>query len=120
MDDSATISALKERVKAFCDERDWDQYHGLKDLAIGLITEAAELLELFRFRSEAETSSLLSDPKQRPKIEDEVADVLFFLLRFAQRAGIDLDQGLAAKIEKNAKNYPVAASRGKNLKYTEL
>jgi NTP pyrophosphatase (non-canonical NTP hydrolase) len=120
MDERATLSTLKDRVTKFCEERDWDQFHGPKDLAIGLITEAAELLERFRFRSDVEASALLDDPAQRQRVEDELADILFFLLRFAQRTGIDMDDALAAKIEKNAKHYPVSKSRGKNLKYTEI
>lgn len=106
-------------VRAFCEERDWDQFHGPKDLAIGLSTEAAELLELFRFKSEKEIEMKLQDPVYRGKIADELADVFFFLLRFSQKHGFSLDQALAGKMRKNAEKYPVSRAKGSNLKYNE-
>ncbi|MBR6204888.1 MAG: nucleotide pyrophosphohydrolase [Candidatus Methanomethylophilaceae archaeon] len=121
MDDSvATVSSLKEEVRAFCEERDWDRYHNPKDLAIGMVTEASELLDIFRFKSLEECQGILSDPGRREHVEEEVADVLYFVLRFAQMNGIDLSCALESKIRKNAEKYPAGLSRGKNLKYTEL
>ncbi len=61
MDDKTNIKQLKEMVKAFCEERDWDQYHNAKDLAIGIITESSELLEHFRFKSTKEVDDLFKD-----------------------------------------------------------
>lgn len=113
------IERLKELVKNFCEERDWDQFHNPKELAIGLSTEANELLELFRFQTEEQMQDMFGSPKMRERIEDETADVFFFLLRFAQKNGIDLEQALVRKIEKNRKKYPAELARGKNLKYTE-
>lgn len=114
------IDELKLRVKTFCEARDWDQFHGPKDLAIGVITEASELLEHFRFQSEEQALALLSDPHIKEEIEDELADVLFFLLRFSQRFDVDLDQALIRKIEKSEQKYPVEKAKGKNTKYTKL
>lgn len=115
-----SIDELKLRVKSFCEARDWDQFHGPKDLAIGVITEASELLEHFRFQSEEQALALLSDPHIKEEIEDELADVLFFLLRFSQRFDVDLDQALLRKIEKSEQKYPVEKVKGKNTKYTKL
>ena len=120
MDDSATIGSLKQRVRDFCEERDWDQFHTGKDLAIGIITEAAELLELFRFKTNEESASALADSSRREAFTEELADVFFFVLRFAQRLDIDLDNALRQKIELTATRYPVRFSRGRNVKYTEL
>ncbi|MBR2093445.1 MAG: nucleotide pyrophosphohydrolase [Candidatus Methanomethylophilaceae archaeon] len=121
MDDStATVASLKGEVKAFCEERDWDRFHNPKDLAIGMVTEASELLDIFRFKGAGQCQALLSDPGSREHIEEEVADVLYFVLRFAQMNGIDLSEALESKISKNAKKYPVDLSKGKNLKYTEF
>jgi NTP pyrophosphatase (non-canonical NTP hydrolase) len=120
MDAKTSIADLKNRVKKFCEDRDWDQYHGPKDLAIGVITEAAELLEHFRFLSENQERQALSDPKQRKKIEDELADILFFVLRFSQRFDFDLSRAFRTKLKINTGKYPVKKARGKNLKYTEL
>ncbi|MDD2337468.1 MAG: nucleotide pyrophosphohydrolase [Geobacteraceae bacterium] len=76
-----TILELTDKVREFCEARDWDQHHGPKDLAIGVITEASELLEHFRFLSEEQALELFEDKKSKEDIEDELADVLFFLLR---------------------------------------
>ena len=75
MNDAATsIADLKQMVREFCDARDWDRYHGPKDLAIGVITEASELLEHFRFRDDAEASARVAAPDTREQIEAELAD----------------------------------------------
>lgn len=113
------LDRLKGLVKDFCEERDWDQFHNPKELAIGLSTEANELLQLFRFQSEEQMREMLGKPDTREQIEDETADIFFFLLRFAQKNGIDLEQALVRKIEKNRKKYPAELARGKNLKYPE-
>ena len=120
MKESLTVNELKKLVQTFCEARDWDQFHGPKDLAIGVITEASELLEHFRFLSEEQALEVLNNPEQREEVEDEIADVLFFLLRFCQRFDIDLDKVLTRKIEKTEKKYPVDKSRGSNRKYTEI
>lgn len=119
-DETATVRALMDMVRRFCEERDWDRFHNPKDLAIGMVTESSELLDIFRFRSEEESKAIFSDPGHREHIEEEVADVLYFVLRFAQTSGIDLSGALETKIAKNAEKYPAELSRGKNLKYTEL
>jgi NTP pyrophosphatase (non-canonical NTP hydrolase) len=89
-------------------------------VAIGIITEASELLEEFRFFDADQCERLLRDPAKRERIEDELADVLFFVLRFAQRFDVDLSAALEAKLVKSARKYPVEKARGRNLKYTEL
>ena len=120
MDSRTSIAQLRKLVKTFCEARDWDQFHGPKDLAIGVITEAAELLEHFRFKSDSQMCELLTDRRTRKEIEDELADILFFILRFSQRFNIDLSRALKTKLKANAAKYPVTRARGKNLKYTEL
>ena len=119
MDESATISDLKTRVKNFCSERDWDQFHGAKDLAIALAVESAELLEHFRYKSDKEVEDSFKSEKKREEICEEVADVFGMLLRFAQRYDIDLAAELDKKLAKNEKKYPLDKSKGNNKKYTE-
>ena len=114
------LDDYKERIAEFCSARDWDQFHDAKELAIGLVTESSELLDLFRFKSVAEVEEMFIQPHTREKIEDEVADVLFFLLRLSGRYQIDLRTALEFKIQKNAAKYPVELSRGSNRKYTEF
>lgn len=110
------IAELKQQVQTFCEKRDWDQFHSAKDLAIGVITEAAELVAHFRFRSEAESDALFDDPGTRAAISAELADVAIFLLRFAQRYGIDLTRAVLDKLDDNARRYPVETARGNNEK----
>ena len=114
-----TIQELAEMVKSFCEERDWDQFHNPKDLAIGISTEANELLDIFRFKSEEDMNMIFSDTDKREHVEEELADILFFVLRFAQRNQIDLSEALLNKIQKNAMKYSVESSRGSNRKYNE-
>lgn len=105
-DTDSTVAELKLWVRRFCDERGWEPYHGPKDLAIGLVTEASELLEIFRFVRERELDSRLADPTERQKMADELADSLWFILRFADLYKFDLSDGLRRKIVKNAVKYP--------------
>ena len=107
MDQKTTVHALKQKVKKFCDERNWDRYHNAKDLAIGIITEASELLEQFRFKPEKEVETMFRDPRKREMICDELADILHTILRFAQKYEIDLATELARKMKKNVKKYPL-------------
>lgn len=106
-------------VRKFCDARDWAQFHGPKELAIGLTTESAELLDLFRFKSDAECLAILKHKATRQQVEDELADILFFLLRFAQLHEIDLSGAFLRKMTKNRKKYPARLVKGKNKKYSE-
>lgn len=113
------IIALQKMIKDFCEARDWDQFHTAKDLAIGISTEANELLDLFRFKSEKEILKKLKDKKYKEKVEQELADVFFFVLRFSQMNNINLSKSLSAKMELNNKKYPVEKAKGSNKKYNE-
>ncbi len=118
-DNNTNILKLKDVVKEFCEERDWDQFHNPKDLAIGMSIEASELLEFFRFKNEDEIKEIFSSDK-RQKIEGEIADIFYGLLRFAQMNDIDLSSALLNKLKKNSEKYPVSKAKGSNKKYTEL
>jgi NTP pyrophosphatase (non-canonical NTP hydrolase) len=120
MADNSTFSDLSELISNFCKERDWDQYHVAKDLAIGVSTEASELLALFRFKNNDEIEKFLSSPEGRKKVGQELADILFFLLRFAERYDFDVYDELVKKLELNSKRYPVEKAKGSNKKYDEL
>jgi NTP pyrophosphatase (non-canonical NTP hydrolase) len=105
-DSETSLAEVKLWVRKFCEERDWDRYHGAKDLAIGLVTESSELLELFRFVPENEVMKLMHDTEFRIKAADELADSLYFILRFAQMFGFDLSTALNQKLIKNVQRYP--------------
>jgi NTP pyrophosphatase (non-canonical NTP hydrolase) len=119
-DETTTLADLKAAVQRFSEARDWDVFHGAKDLAIGVATEAAELLEVFRFQPEASIDAQMADAAFRARVESELADVTFFVARLAQRYGIDLADACTRKIALNEERYPVAKARGSNRKYTEL
>ena len=114
------LRSMTDTVVSFCEERDWDRFHNPKDLAIGICTEAGELLDLFRFLDPDQCRELMDSEVGRTKVSDELADVLFFVLRFAQMNGIDLREALESKVSKNAEKYPVEKARGSNRKYDEL
>jgi NTP pyrophosphatase (non-canonical NTP hydrolase) len=107
-------------VRRFSEERDWDQFHNAKDLTIGIVTEASELLETFRFKTEQEVEDMFKDDTQAKSVRDELADIFYFALRLAQKYDIDVSKSLAQKISDNAKKYPVEKAKGSNKKYTEL
>lgn len=106
-DRTTNLEELKTAVKNFCSERNWDSPHNPKDLAIGAVTEASELLEIFRFFSERESFEMLKDPEIRERVGEELADTLCFLLRFAQMYDFDLTSCLQDKLSKNALKYPL-------------
>ena len=119
-DEATPVGELKRLVRRFVEERDWDQFHTPKDLAIGLSVEAAELLEHFRFRSDEEMENRLRDEDRRTDIGHELADVLYFVLLMSVNLGYDVSTILRDKLELSARRYPVDRARGVNLKYTEL
>ena len=119
-DATTSLQELKDLVRRFCEERNWDQFHSPKDLAIGVITEASELLEHFRFKSADEIDAILRTPASRAEIAQEMADVLYFLLRLAQKYEIDLSAEFAKKMGINEARYPIKNAKSTNRKYTEL
>ena len=115
-----SVAELTKRVQAFCEARDWGQFHAPKELAIGLVNEASELLAQFRFLTPEQVRERLDEPSEREAIEHEVADTLFFLLRFCERCGIDPGEALKRKLSVLEERYPVERARGRNLKYDRL
>lgn len=116
--DSDALASLREKLRRFAIERDWDQYHSPKNLAAALCVEAAELLEHFQWRTDDESKSLPSE--QLTKVREEIADVLLYLVRLADKLNVDLLDAAANKIAVNARKYPVDKARGNSRKYTDL
>ena len=114
------MKTLTKTLLKFRDERDWGQFHTLRNLIVSLNLEAAELLELTQWKSDAEMAVLPSDPAVHEALSDECADVLLYLLLIAERAGIDLETAARQKLVKNALKYPVEKSYGSSRKYTQL
>ena len=115
MNDS--LNNLRSRIDQFVTERDWAQFHTPKNLAMAMIVEAAELVELFQWNTPEESQQLT--PEKREAVSHELADTFVYLLRIAEVLEIDLIEAANAKIELNAKKYPVEKVRGSNAKYTE-
>jgi dCTP diphosphatase len=111
------LEELKRRVRAFIEERDWDRFHSPKNLAMALSVEASELVELFQWLTEEESAAL--DAARRRQVADELADVLWFLVRLSDRLGIDLLEAAERKLATNAEKYPADRVRGKSAKYNE-
>lgn len=113
-----SLKTLQARLAEFAAERDWDQFHNPKNLAMALAGETGELLEHFQWLTLEESDKL--PPEVRAEVELEIADVLLFLVRLADRLGIDPLKAAEKKLEINARKYPVEKARGKATKYTKL
>ena len=113
-----SLENLRARIAAFAAERDWEQFHNPKNLAMALAAEAGELLEHFQWLTPAQASDLPAGT--RDDVALECADVLWYLLRLCDKLGIDLAAAADRKLALNAKKYPVAKSRGRMTKYDKL
>ncbi|KAF4533747.1 hypothetical protein B566_EDAN005797 [Ephemera danica] len=114
------FEVLTRAVCAFRDERNWRQFHSLKNLIVSLNLESAELLELTQWKSDAEVEALPTEAVAVEALRDECADILLYLLLIADTAGIDLAEAARAKLAKNAAKYPADKARGSRAKYTHL
>ncbi len=112
------IEALKRSLREFAQDRDWDQFHTPKNLASALIVEAGELLEHFQWMDRGDRESLSA--RQREHVALEMADVLLYLIRLADKLEVDLIDAARRKLELNALKYPAALARGTSKKYTDL
>lgn len=121
MDEVTTIQQLKDILRKFRDERDWEKFHDPKNIASAISIEAGELQELFLWKDKDEINRKIeTDPIFRKKVEDELSDVFNYCLDFANAVGIDIAKTSIAKIEENGKKYPVEKAKGVATKYNEL
>jgi dCTP diphosphatase len=117
-DSSDPLQALRDALRRFAADRDWDQFHSPKNLAVALNVEAAELLEHFQWLTDVQSAAL--SPEVRSKVGEEMADVLLYLTRLADKLDLDLIACAREKLRVNAEKYPVDKARGNAKKYTEL
>lgn len=113
---SLDIETLQDRLDEFAAERDWDQFHSPKNLAMAVAGEAGELVAEFQWLTEAESEAAALEPDQRRAIEDEVSDVLFYLLRLCSRLDISLERATARKLSENERRYAVETAKGTSTK----
>jgi dCTP diphosphatase len=112
------LEELRQSLRQFSAERDWEQFHSPKNLAMALSAEAGELLEVFQWLTEAQSRAL--EDKARAAVEEEIADVLLYLVRLGDQLGIDPVAAARRKLLENARRYPADKARGNAKKYTEL
>lgn len=112
------IQELINQILKFREARDWKQFHNSKDMAISLVLEATELLEHFQWKSAEEVVEHIE--VQRKQIGEELADILYWVLLLSHDLDVDIKAAFMAKMEKNAKKYPVDKAKGTHKKYTEL
>jgi NTP pyrophosphatase (non-canonical NTP hydrolase) len=110
---------INQALRRFAEEREWIKYHTPKNLASSIVVEASELLELFQWSRGQEGWHELNDPKIRARVEEELADVLIYILRFADLANIELNDAMKRKIAENAAKYPMDKAKGNDKKYNE-
>lgn len=109
------VEELKDIIIKFREDRDWKQFHKIKDLLLGLNIEVGELQELFLWKSDNEISQI-----RKSDIENEIADIFVFLIYICEEYGIDLETAVKNKLNINEQKYPVDVSKGSNKKYDKL
>lgn len=117
MQNQDSLNLLRERLREFVHERDWEQFHSPKNLAMAMIVEAAELVEHFQWATEQESHNLSAE--KREQVAQEIADTFVYLLRLSDVLGLDIIDAANRKIDLNAIKYPADKVRGSNAKYTE-
>jgi dCTP diphosphatase len=114
---SSALDDLAARLRQFAAERDWEQFHSPKNLAMALVAEAGELVAEFQWLSEPQSRA--PDPEQLARIRAEMADVMLYLVRLADQLSINLIDAAQAKILDNERRYPAEKVRGSSRKHTE-
>ncbi|HWE63946.1 MAG TPA: MazG-like family protein [Chloroflexota bacterium] len=117
-DTDTTLQDLREQVRTFVREREWEQFHSVKELATAIAIEAAELMEPLLWMAPGEAEQALQQPATRRQVEEELADVLILCMSLANKLDSDLSAVVAAKLRANAAKYPADQARGSARKYT--
>ena len=113
------IKKIQERLENFAKDRNWEQFHTPKNLTMALSVEVAELVEIFQWSNSGGLDEI-EDSETRKKIEEEIADVLIYLIKISGKLDLDLEKIINQKIEKNEKKYPIEKSFGNSKKYKDL
>jgi NTP pyrophosphatase (non-canonical NTP hydrolase) len=104
------VAALQAALQAFADERDWNQFHSPKNLAMALTGEVGELVEIFQWLTEEQSRQVADDPKTARAVRDELADVTLYLIRLCSALNVDLNEAIVHKFETNRAKYPAGDS----------
>ena len=111
---------LRNQLRQFVQERDWQQYHNPRNLLLALVGETGELAEIFQWLTDGQAAAVMDDSARAARVREELADVFAYLLRLADVLDVDLGEALNTKIRLNARRYPADRVRGQAVKYTEL
>jgi dCTP diphosphatase len=111
------VNNLRDAIRAFIEERDWEQFHSPKNLAMALSVEVAEVVEHFQWLTEEESKNL--PPEKLTELREEIGDVMIYVTELADKLGIDPVEAAKAKVSINGQKYPADLVRGKATKYTE-
>jgi dCTP diphosphatase len=117
MPNQSDLLLLRDKLRAFAEARDWDQFHSPKNLSMALMVEVAELMEHFQWLTEAQSFDLAAENKSA--VSEELADILLYLVRLSDKLEVDLLEAALHKLEKNAVKYPAELVRGSAKKYSE-
>ena len=117
-DNQTTVQELKDSMKEFVTEREWTEYHNPKNISMSISIEAAELMEKFQFLTAEESIAIAQTHKQ--EVSHELADILSYVLSFANATGIDLSAVFQEKLKLSTRKYPVEKAKGTYVKYTKL
>ena len=109
-----------KQVDAFALERDWVQFHSVRNLVLAMVGEVGELAEVFQWVSDDQIEVFLAKPENQARLQEELADVLIYALRLASVSGVNVIEVLEVKLAKNAEKYPVDKSKGSVRKYSDL
>jgi len=113
------LDEIRKRLAQFAEARNWDQFHSPKNLSMGLAAEAAELLEIFQWLTEEQSKEIVRDEKEMALVREEIADVFIYLVRLADKLGVDIEKAVEEKIKLNEEKYPVHLSKGNATKYNK-
>jgi phosphoribosyl-ATP pyrophosphohydrolase len=114
------INKLLTLQRKFVKDREWDAFHTPKNLSMALAGEAGELVEIFQWLTAEESFQVMNEATKSTQIRHELADILYYTLRIADRLNVDLEKAMIEKLKQNEKRYPVKLSKGNAKKYTEL
>jgi len=111
------LNKIKQQLRDFSNERDWDQFHSPKNLTMALAAEAGELLDVFQWLKEEQTKLENIDDKTIDLAKEEIADISYYLIRLSDKLEIDLESVLEKKMIVNSEKYPIHLSKGNSIKY---
>jgi dCTP diphosphatase len=113
------LEEIRRRLAEFASERNWDQFHTPKNLSMALSAEAAELLEIFQWLTDEQSKQIVNNEKEMALVKQEIADVFIYLIRLADKLGVDVEKAVMEKIEQNEKKYPIESAKDNATKYNK-